>query len=124
MELYKQTWAKRWTKKYISGEEVPGCGPMGVGGIWAGLREPNGNVSLSSSFLCQAFWGERKQMGRATLRGSASGFRLLVGWRIGWREEHCRGRGFGVFQGRPNKHLHEKRWRSIEKGSGIEPFLS
>lgn len=32
MESYKQTWAKRWTKKYINGEEVPGCGPMGVGG--------------------------------------------------------------------------------------------
>lgn len=63
-------------------------------------------------------------MGGAALRGSASEFCLLEGWRIGWREEHSRGRGFGVFQGRLNKHLHEKGRRSIEKGTGTELFLS
>lgn len=33
---------QRWAKKRVSGGEAPGSGPMGVGGIWAGLGEPSG----------------------------------------------------------------------------------
>lgn len=97
---------------------------MGVGGIWAVLDEPNGNCSLSSSFLCQAFWGERKQIGELHGGVFASGSCLLGGRGAGWKEENCSGRGIAVSHGRPNKSLHKKGWRSIEKVSGTEPFLS
>lgn len=28
--------------KFVSGGEAPGSGPLGIGGIWAGLGDPNG----------------------------------------------------------------------------------
>lgn len=33
---------QRRAKKCVSGGEAPGSGPVGVGGIWAGLGEPSG----------------------------------------------------------------------------------
>lgn len=29
-------------RKCVSGGEAPGSGPVGIGGIWAGLGEPSG----------------------------------------------------------------------------------
>lgn len=87
---------------------------------WESQVENDFIFFFSSGFICQAFWGERKQMERSAFKGVSSVSKSVRGWRAGWREEHCCERGVAVSCGRPNEHLHVKRWRSIGKVALLE----
>lgn len=59
-------------------------------------------------------------MERSAFRGVSSVSKSVRGWRAGWREEHCCGRGVAVSRGRPNEHLRVKGWSSTRKVALLE----